>query len=89
MYFSVEEADVEDEAGNIIKEVYVQPAAPLEFHASYRLASEDPAMQPKMIRTAGYVPRCGLKSTSQCTGLLPVPADHPPVWQQKLLVEVS
>ena len=43
-YFSAEEADVEDEAGNIIKEVYVQPVAPLEFHAGYRLASEDPAI---------------------------------------------
>ena len=35
---------MEDEAGNIIKEVYVQPVAPLEFHAGYRLASEDPAI---------------------------------------------
>ena len=40
--FLVEEADVEDDAGNGIKEVYVQPVAPLEFHARYRLGSEDP-----------------------------------------------
>ena len=41
---SVEETDVEDDAGKILKEVYVQPVAPLEFHAGYRLASEDPAI---------------------------------------------
>ena len=40
----VKETDVEDEAGEILKEVYVQPVAPLEFHAGYRLASEDPAI---------------------------------------------
>ena len=44
LYFSVEEADVEDEAVNIIKEVYVQPVAPVEFHVGYRLASEDLAI---------------------------------------------
>ena len=41
---SVEETDVEDDAGNIMKEVYVQPVEPLVFHAGYRLASEDPAI---------------------------------------------
>ena len=40
----VEEADIEDDAGNVIEEVYVQPVAPLEFHTGYRLASEDPEM---------------------------------------------
>ena len=43
-FFSVEETDVEDDAGEILKEVYIQPVAPLEFHAGYRLASEDPAI---------------------------------------------
>ena len=41
---SVEETDVEDNAGEILKEVYIQPVAPLEFHAGYRLVSEDPAI---------------------------------------------
>ena len=41
---SVKETDVEDDTGNIMKEVYVQPVEPLEFHAEYRLASEDPAI---------------------------------------------
>ena len=41
---SVEETDVEDNTGEVLKEVYVQPVAPLEFHAGYRLASEDPAI---------------------------------------------
>ena len=41
---SVKETDVEDDAGNIMKEVYIQPIEPLEFHAGYRLASEDPAI---------------------------------------------
>ena len=40
----VEEADIKDDARNVIKEVYVQPVVPLEFHARYRLASEDPEM---------------------------------------------
>ena len=41
---SVEETDVEDDAGEVLKEVYIQPVVPLEFHAGYRLASEDPAI---------------------------------------------
>ena len=41
---SVEETDVEGDAGNIMKEVYIQPVEPLEFHTGYRLASEDPAI---------------------------------------------
>ena len=40
----MEEADVEDDQGNITKELYVLPAAPLESHASYRLETEDPAV---------------------------------------------
>ena len=43
-FFPVEETDVEDATGEILKEVYVQPVAPLEFHAGYRLATEDPAI---------------------------------------------
>ena len=41
---SVEETDVEDDTGNVLKEVYIQPIEPLEFQAGYRLASEDPAI---------------------------------------------
>ena len=40
----VEEADVEDDQGNITKELYVLQVAPLESHASYRLETEDPAV---------------------------------------------
>ena len=40
----VEEADVEDDQGNITKELYVLQAAPLESHAGYRLETEDPAV---------------------------------------------
>ena len=40
----VEEADVEDDQGNINKELYVLQVAPLESHASYRLETEDPAV---------------------------------------------
>ena len=40
----MEETDVEDDVGEVLKEVYVQPVAPLEFHAGYRLVSEDPAI---------------------------------------------
>ena len=42
VFYLVEEADIEDDAGNVIKEVYVQPVVPLEFHVGYRLGSEDP-----------------------------------------------
>ena len=41
---SVEEADVEDDQGNITKELYVLQVAPLESHAGYRLNTEDPAV---------------------------------------------
>ena len=40
----MEEADVEDDQGNITKELYVLQAAPLESHAGYRLETEDPAV---------------------------------------------
>ena len=40
----VEEADVEDDQGNITKELYVVQVAPLESHAGYRLETEDPAV---------------------------------------------
>ena len=40
--FLVEEANVEDEQGNISKEIYVLPVAPIESHAGYRLETEDP-----------------------------------------------
>ena len=40
----VEEADVEDDQGNITKELYVLQVAPLESHAGYRLETEDPAV---------------------------------------------
>ena len=40
--FLVEEADVEDEQGNISKEIYVLPVALLESYAGYRLETEDP-----------------------------------------------
>ena len=40
----VEEADVEDDQGNITKELYVLQVAPLESHAGYRLETEDPAI---------------------------------------------
>ena len=78
----VEEADIEDDAGNVIKEVYVQPVVPLEFHTGYRLASAIPDIFSdggKMIRMAGYIPGCGLKSPYQCTGQLQGSADHLPV----------
>ena len=39
----MEEADVEDDLGNITKELYVLQTAPLESHAGYRLETEDPA----------------------------------------------
>ena len=39
--FLVEEADIEDEQGNITKELYVLQVAPLESHARYRLETED------------------------------------------------
>ena len=90
LYFLVEEADIEDDAGNVIKEVYVQPVVPLEFHARYRLGSDDPESSPmgvKVIGMAWYVAGWGLKSPSQCMGQLLGPADHPPVWQLKLPVE--
>ena len=38
----VEEEDVEDEQGNITKEIFVLPMAPLESHAGYRLEMKDP-----------------------------------------------
>ena len=37
----VDEADVENEQGNITKEIFVLPVAPLESHAGYRLEMED------------------------------------------------
>ena len=40
----MEEADVEDDLGNITKELYVLQTAPLESHAGYRLETEDPAV---------------------------------------------
>ena len=40
----MEEAGVEDEQGNITKELYVLQVAPLESHAGYRLETEDPAI---------------------------------------------
>ena len=40
----MEEADVEDDQGNITKELYVLQVAPLESHAGYRLETEDPAV---------------------------------------------
>ena len=42
--FLVEEVDVEDEQGNITKELYVLQVAPLESHAGYRLETEDLAV---------------------------------------------
>ena len=42
--FLMEEADIEDEQGNITKELYVLQVAPLESHARYRLKTEDPAV---------------------------------------------
>ena len=42
--FLVEETDLEDEQGNITKELYVLQVAPLESHARYRLETEDPAV---------------------------------------------
>ena len=42
LLFLVEEADVEDEQGNITKEIFVLLMAPLESHAGYRLEMEDP-----------------------------------------------
>ena len=38
----VEEANVEDEQGNITKQIFVLPMAPLESHAGYRLETEVP-----------------------------------------------
>ena len=38
---SVEEADVEDPQGNVTKELFMLPIAPLEPHAGYRLETED------------------------------------------------
>ena len=40
----MEEADVEDDQGNITKELYFLQAAPLESHAGYRLEAEDPTV---------------------------------------------
>ena len=40
----MEEADVEDDQGNITKDLYVLQVAPLEYHASYRLETEDQAV---------------------------------------------
>ena len=40
--FLVEEANVEDEQGNISKEIYVLPVVLLESHAGYRLETEVP-----------------------------------------------
>ena len=40
----MEEADAEDEEGNISKELYILQVAPLESHAGYRLEAEDPSV---------------------------------------------
>ena len=73
----MEETDVEDDAKEVLKEVYVQPVAPLEFHAGYRLASEDPAiflMGVRMMEMAGYVAGCGLRFPFLFAHLPPVSA---------------
>ena len=90
MPFLVEEADVEDDAGNVIKEVYVQPVAPLEFDAGCRLGSEDPEISNggENDRYGWVCPRMWPQAPIPVVGQLPGPADHPPVWQLKLPVEV-
>ena len=87
---SVKETDVEDDAGNIMKEVYVQPVEPLEFHAGYRLASEDPAiflMEVKMTEMAECALGHGHKCPFQLASQPPAPVGHPLVLLQKPLVE--
>ena len=42
--FLVEDAYIEDEQGNVTKELYVLQVAPLESHTGYRLETEDLAL---------------------------------------------